>query len=112
MGVFLMPLNLLNPAHPKTLREIMMNLLSGRAATKFLGIASNTFQEAAREGIIRSSIPKEFSQYGAIYRYDEKYLKAIKKLLPKDNKGGRGYKVFTDEIKAKILKINKDQFGE
>lgn len=107
-----MPLNLLNPAQLKTLREIMMNLLSGRAATKFLGIASNTFQEAARQGIIQSSIPKEFSQYGAIYRYDERYLKAIKKVLPRGNKGGRGYKVFSDEVKAKILKINKDWFGE
>jgi hypothetical protein len=107
-----MTLNLLNPAQPKTYRGDEMNLLSGRQATKLLKISPNTFAQAVEDRVLRSSIPPDVIGGRPAYGFDEKYILQIKKLLPKVKKGGRGYKVFTEELKKRIAKINKDKFGE
>lgn len=88
-----------------------MNVLSERSAFKLLGVANYTARNARKKGIL---IPSEERQLGTInyIAYDELYLRAVKAVLPKrKDRGGRSRKVFTDEVVAKIAKINKKWFG-
>lgn len=102
-----MTLKLLNRAHEKTMQE--PSVISARKAMTLLGISNHTFQNAVDNDILKPRAKIDYDGDTSAYGFDHLYIEEVRKILLKAGKNP-GKRLFTDEIKAQIQKLNKRWF--
>jgi hypothetical protein len=82
-------------------------VISPRSAAKYLGISPGLFFTEMRAGTLQwqTRIDGDSPTAKPAYGFEVKYLEEIKPLLDTHRKGSK--RLFTDDVKTKIQKINK-----
>lgn len=104
-----MSIKMQNPPHAKTLG--INRVISAIRAADRLGLAQNTFFKELDPRHPEKIHPQAFieaeEQGRPAYGFVPEYIDEILKLLPHKEKRSPGKKIFTNEIKLKIEKINQ-----